>query len=109
MKIAVDINGVLFSVIDKFIEYFNEKHQTHYTIKDVNNWEFYNNWNVSEREFYELFYKAYENLMDIPFIDDDASKYMKKLNETHDVRILSALDTQYTSHVVEKLTFHGKG
>jgi len=107
MKIAVDINGVLFSVIDKFIEYFNERHQTQYTKQDVDNWEFYHDWNSSEREFFELFYKAYENIMDIPFIDDDASKYMESLNLTHDVQILSALDTHYTPHVVEKLIYHG--
>lgn len=107
MKIAVDINGVLFSVIDKFVEFFNEKHGTRYTKQDVTQWEFYNDWNSSEQEFFELFYKAYENILDVPFIDDDASKYMKNLNVTHDVQILSALDTQYTPHVVEKLIFHG--
>ena len=107
MKIAVDINGVLFSVIDTFVEFFNEKHGTRYTKQDVTQWEFYTDWNSSEREFFELFYKAYENILDVPFIDDEASKYMKKLNETHDVQILSALDTQYTPHVVEKLIFHG--
>ena len=107
MKIAVDINGVLFSVIDKFVEFFNEKHGTRYTKKDVTQWEFYTDWNSSEREFFELFYMAYENILDIPFIDDEASKYMKRLNTTHDVHILSALDTQYTPHVVEKLIYHG--
>jgi len=107
MKIAVDINGVLFSVIDKFVEYFNERHETHYTKKDVIKWEFYNDWNSSEREFLELFYKAYENIMDIPFINDKASEYMKRLNLKHDVQILSGGNPQYTSQIIEKLNFHG--
>ena len=106
MKIAVDINGVLFSVIDKFIDLFNDKHQTDYTKKDVDNWEFYYDWDVSEREFFELFYEAYENIMDIPFIDENASKYMKKLNQIHDVRILSAGNPQYRPQIVKKLNFH---
>ena len=66
MKIAVDINGVLFSVIDKFIEYFNNRHKTSYNKRDVTNWEFYHDWNISEQEFFELFYKAYDNIMEIP-------------------------------------------
>ena len=107
MKIAVDINGVLFSTIDKFIEYFNDRHGTRYTKKDVTQWEFYKDWNSSEQEFFELFYMAFDNIMDVPFIDEEASEYMKILNSTHDVQILSALDTQYTPHVVEKLIFHG--
>ena len=50
---------------------------------------------------------AFDNIMDVPFIDDEASEYMKKLNSIHDVQILSALDTQYTPHVVKKLISHG--
>jgi uncharacterized HAD superfamily protein len=106
VRIAVDIDGVLLDLVITFCEIFNERYNTHYTKEDVSNWEFFNDWNITEEEAFEIFFQIYENTMDVPFIDEKASEYMRKLNINHDVYILSARTSQYKSQIIEKLNFH---
>jgi len=108
MKIAIDIDGVLFDIIEKFIEIFNEKNKTEYTKKDVTKWEFFKDWNITEEELFEIFYEIYENTMSVPIIDDRAPEYMKKLNSSisNDVYIVSARAAQYRPQIIQKLNFH---
>jgi len=106
MKIAVDINGVLIDNMENFVEIYNKLHNTQYKKKDITNWEFYSDWGFSDKEFFELFYKTYDNMNSIKFIDSNAPKIMKRLNKIHDVYLLSALDSLYESLLIEKLSNH---
>ena len=106
MKIAVDIDGVLLDIVISFCEIFNERYKTQYSKEDVTNWEFFNDWNITEEEAFGIFFQIYKNTMDVPFIDKSAPKYMKNLNTEHDVYILSARTSEYKSQIKEKLDFH---
>ena len=107
MRIAVDIDGVLLDLVVNFCDIFNKKHGTSYTKNDITNWEFFNDWNISEEEAFEIFFEIYENTMSVPFIDHSAPKIMAKLNEHHEVYILSARASEYRSQIIEKLDYHG--
>ena len=106
MRIAVDINGVLIDNMENFVDLYNKLHKTQYEKKDVTNWEFYRDWGLQDEDFFELFYKTYDNMNSIKFIDKNAVKIMKKLNKIHDVYLLSALDRLYESLLIEKLNYH---
>lgn len=106
MKIAIDIDGVLLDLMITFCEIFNKRHKTNFQKKDVTNWEFFMDWNISEKEVFELFFYIYENSMLVPFIDEKASKYMKKLNKKYEVFVVSARNSQYRGQIIEKLHFH---
>jgi uncharacterized HAD superfamily protein len=107
MKIAIDIDGVLLDIVVNFCEIFNKKHGTSYIKKDITNWEFFNDWNLSEEEAFEIFFQIYEDTMSVPFIDETAPDYMEELNRNHEVFILSARASQYRSQIIEKLKLHG--
>lgn len=107
LKIAIDIDGVLLDIVVNFCKIFNKKHGTSYTKKDITNWEFFNDWNITEEEAFEIFFQIYENTMSVPFIDETAPNYMQELNRSHDVYILSARTSQYRAQIIEKLNFHG--
>jgi len=106
MRIAIDIDGVLIDLMVTYCEIFNEKYKTEYTKKDVKNWEFFRDWNITEEECFEIFYQLYENSMKVPFIDDSAPEYMRKLNTMHDVYIVSARESQYKAQILKKLNYH---
>jgi len=106
MKIAIDIDGVLLDIIISYIEIFNQKYNTEYKKKDVTNWDFYKEWNITEDEAFEIFYEIYENTMSVPFIDEEAPKFMSKLHKLHELYILSARASQYRAQIIEKLNFH---
>jgi uncharacterized HAD superfamily protein len=106
MKIAVDIDGVLLDIIITYCEIYNTKYKTNYSKKDVTDWDFFKYWGVSEEEAFDIFFQIYENSMSVPFIDSEAPFYMKKLNKSHEVYILSARTSQFRTQIIEKLNFH---
>jgi len=107
MKIAVDIDGVILDMVIKVCEIFNEQFGTDYTKDDVKKWEFYKDWNVSEEIIFNIFYKAYEESMTLPLIDEDALPILKKLNNQHHVDLVTARNSKYETHLFERLNSLG--
>ena len=106
MRIAIDIDGVLLDLMVTYCEIFNEKYNTEYTIQDVKHWEFFRDWNITEEECFEIFHELYEDSMSVPFIDERALEYMRKLNISHEVYIVSAREPQYRNQTLKKLNYH---
>lgn len=106
MRISVDIDGVLLDIMITYCEKFNTKFKTNHQKKDVIDWEFYKTWNISEKEAYEIFYSIYEDSMQVPFIDNNASKFMEKLNNIHEVYIVTARQAKYRDAILKKLKVH---
>jgi len=106
MKIAIDIDGVLLDIIIVYCEIYNKRYGTNYQKKDITKWDFFKDWNITEEAAFNIFYEIYADSMDIPFIDENAPKIMKRLHELYDADIVSARLPEYRSSIVEKLNFH---
>ena len=106
MKIAIDIDGVLLDIIITYCEIYNKRYGTNYKKNDVVKWDFFADWNMDEETGFKIFFEIYENSQDIPFIDEDAPKIMKKLNERYDLDIVSARVPEYRTSIVDKLDSH---
>ncbi|MFX1504199.1 MAG: hypothetical protein ACFFDH_24780 [Promethearchaeota archaeon] len=106
MKIAVDVVGVLLDNIVTFFKIYNDKFKTEYEKKDISHWEFFKELNLTREKFLKLFYKTFEYHERIPFIDDEAPMYMKRLNQVHNLYILSALDSMYKNSLKNQLEFN---
>ncbi|MFX1497075.1 MAG: hypothetical protein ACFFBH_06090 [Promethearchaeota archaeon] len=106
-KVAVDIDGVLLDVMITYCKTFNRLYNTNYKKSDVKNWEFFRDWNISEKEAFKVFYKVYENSIEIPFIDKDAPKILKDLNLNYNVYIVTARQAKFKDPTLEKLKSHG--
>lgn len=107
MKISVDIDGVLLDVMITYCEEFNNLYNTNYEKHDVRNWEFFKDWNITEKQAFDVFYRVYEKSLIIPFIDEDAPEILKKLNLNHGVYIVTARQVRFKEPTLEKLRFHG--
>ena len=107
MKIAIDIDGVILDIIRTYCEIYNKRYGTNYQKKDITTWDFFKDWNITEEEAFKIFYEIYADSRNVPFIDDDAPKIMKKLNERYDLDIVSARLPQYRSSIIDKLESHG--
>ena len=106
MKIAIDVVGVLLDNLETFIQIYNETFNTNHTKKDIKYWEYFKELNLTTEEFLKLFYKTFEHPESIPFIDDEAPVYMKKLNHVHNMYILSALDIKYRISLIKQLELY---
>ena len=106
MKIAIDIDGVLLDIIVRYCEIYNKRYGTNYKKNDVTEWNFFNDWNIDEETAFKIFFEIYEDSRNVPFIDQDAPKIMKKLNERYDLDIVSARLPEYRSSITEKLDSH---
>jgi 5'(3')-deoxyribonucleotidase len=106
MKIAIDIDGVLLDIIVVYCEIYNKRYGTSYQKKDITSWDFFKNWTISEEEAFDIFYEIYADSMNVPFIDENAPKTLKRINELYDVDIVSARLPEYRSAIVNKLNLH---
>ncbi|MFW9987144.1 MAG: hypothetical protein ACFFC3_00645 [Candidatus Odinarchaeota archaeon] len=106
MKIAIDVVGVLLDNMVTFLKIYNDIFKTEYDREDFSHWEFFKELNLTTEEFLKLFYKTFEYPEEIPFIDDEAPKYMRRLNQMHDLYILSALDSNYKNSLKNQLEFN---
>jgi 5'(3')-deoxyribonucleotidase len=106
MKIAIDIDGVLLDIIVRYCEIFNGRYGTNYQKSDVTKWDFFNDWNMDEETGFKIFFEIYGDSRNIPFIDEDAPKIMKKLHERYDLDIVSARVPEYRASITEKLVSH---
>ena len=106
MKIAIDIDGVLLDIMVTYCEIFNAKHNTEYTKEDVTSWEFFKSWDIPEKDAFEIFYNLYTDSMKVPIIDKEATEIMHRLNNCHDVYIVTARSPEYRAPIIKKFRFH---
>lgn len=103
MKIAVDIDGVILELAVKACEIFNKLYNTNYTKNEVKRWEFFRDWNVSEKEIYEIFERSYEESMTIPLIDNHISDILFRMNARYHVDLLTARTRTYETQLINRL------
>jgi len=103
MKIAVDIDGVILDLIDKVCEIFNEPHGTTYTKNNIRRWEFFRDWNIPEKEIYEIFENAYERTMTIPIIDESIPHVLQKITNIYHVDLVTARTKTFEKLLVKRL------
>ncbi|MFX0010600.1 MAG: hypothetical protein ACFE9R_09815, partial [Candidatus Hermodarchaeota archaeon] len=72
MKIAIDIDGVLLDIIVEYCKIYNKRFGTNYQKKDIRNWDFFKDWNITEDVAFNIFYEIYADSMNVPFIDENA-------------------------------------
>ncbi len=103
MKIAVDVDGVILDIMTPFSKMFNEKHGTHYSLNDMIKWDFFLDWDVSEKEFLEMFEKIFKNEVRAKLIDDAIPEIMKVLNQNHNIDLLTARENTYKRQLIDTL------
>jgi uncharacterized HAD superfamily protein len=106
MKIAVDVDGVIFDFVDVFLDIYNHKFRTTYKRNDIIQWEFYKDWNITENQVYEIFYQIYEGKIPAPLIDKKIPTFLKEINKDHHVDILSARNSNYKEQLRAQLQIH---
>lgn len=106
MRIAIDVVGVILDNLETFIKMYNEAFNTNHKKGDIKHWDYYKELNLSTDEFFELIHKTFDFPRNIPFIDEDAPRYMKELNRAHDLCILSALSAEHKNSLIKCLEFY---
>lgn len=107
MKIAVDVDGVLLDLMDRFCEVINREQRTRFSKDIITDWEFFHIFNISEQKAYEIFHLLYEKSEELPFIDINAPYYLKRIKERHSIDIVSARDGKFKKELQTKLSSHG--
>ena len=108
MKIAaVDVDGVVLAMIPKVCEIYNKMYNTNYTKKDVKQWEFFRDWNITEESMFKIFYQVYENSHTLSLVDENAPQVLKKLYKKYVVDLVTARDLRFEGNLIEKLNSLG--
>jgi 5'(3')-deoxyribonucleotidase len=107
MKVSVDVDGVLFDIMEPFCEMFNKRYNTRFKKTDVCQWDFFLDWNVKKQDVFDLFFEIYNDPSPVPLIDENAPEILEKLNKRHIIDIVSARTKNYTTQLKKELAMHG--
>jgi 5'(3')-deoxyribonucleotidase len=94
-RIAVDLDGVLVDIIPPLCLLYNDTYGNSQgfvpkTKKDVDNWDFWIDWRLTEEAFYYLVGQVWENFESLPLVDYLCLKYLRKLANRAVVDIVTA-------------------
>lgn len=88
MYIALDFDGVIANTRKKFLEVYNLLKKKNKTMADLDVYDIYEDWGITEKEFWILFEMVQNEKVEQ--VDKKASKYIKKLAEEHTIDIVTA-------------------
>lgn len=104
MRISVDIDGVLLDLVGQVCNIYNNNYNAHYSNKDVVQWEFFRDWNLSEEQIYDIFTLAYQNSAYISLVDNEIPYILKELNGKYHVDLVTARDKRYEIQLLNRLS-----
>lgn len=85
LKIAVDLDGVVWDIMGVFIDIYNRLYKEDVCIEDVDGWYYF------PQERFEVVYPlTLPRIMEYPVIDEFIYSYLLVLNNRYDVKILTA-------------------
>lgn len=85
LKIAVDLDGVVWDIMDVFIDIYNRLYKEDVCIEDVDGWYYF------PQERFEVVYPlTLPRIMEYPVINKFIYFYLFSLNKIYDVKILTA-------------------
>ncbi len=111
MKIALDFDGVLSHTMKRWVEIFNEKYSKKYsrmiTIRDINEWAFFEDWGMDKDEAFEIFDQCWENWDKLEPLETDLWQKTKMLCNIGEVDIVTSVNPQWMPHIRSWLEKHG--
>lgn len=89
LKIGIDVDGVLYPFIDEFKKYCEK--QLDKKLPEVENWNFYRNWKLTNRQFMEL-YASFINAdcLEVGAPENNSKETIDKLSKDgHEIYIIT--------------------
>ena len=105
IRIAQDMDGVIFDLMTEFARIYNDLNSTSKTVNDVTRWSFYEDWGMTKEECFEIFDEIDQR--NCKLLDPDIPKYLKRLNENFDVDIVTLKPIKNKPIIKEALEMNG--
>jgi len=84
LKIAVDLDGVVWDIMGTFVEIYNEMYNENLKSTDVDKWNYF-----PEDRWNEVYPLTLPRILEYPILDFCIPSYLFFLNKVHDVSILT--------------------
>lgn len=87
MRVACDIEGVVANPHALFLSYYNETHDTDFTLRDMTSWEFPNkNFHISTDEFHKIIDEIWQKKWkEIPPTEEDLAYKISTISQIHEI------------------------
>lgn len=93
MRIAVDLDGVIWDILSMLVTSYNKKYKKNLTINDIDKWNYF-----SERVFKKIYRETCKQIDDYCLLDMFSPSFMFLLNYDYHVDILT-----FQGNSIEKL------
>lgn len=87
MKIAVDLDGVVWNIMGVFLELYNKKYNKNIKYEDVIQWYFF-----PQKRFKAVYPDTLKRIDEYPILDENINHYLFLLMGKHEVKILTHED-----------------
>lgn len=89
MKLAIDHEGTLSDPHTLYLEVYNQKNGTNYTLEDIPYWDFIGS-PIDKEHFVETSKQLWKSDIEIPPIEPFLKKYLDNLTDYHQIDIVTA-------------------
>ncbi len=84
LKIAVDLDGVVWDIMYTFVEIYNTLYNENMKREDINDWNFF-----PQERFEKVYPLTLPRIAEYPILDEYIPTYLYFLNKVHDVSIVT--------------------
>lgn len=108
MKIALDFDGVLSHTMKRWVAIYNGKPNKHadITIRDINEWAFFENWGMSVDECFEIFDECWNGWENLEPMEQDQWQKTKMLCNIGEVDIVTTVNESALPSIEKWLKHH---
>ena len=111
MKLALDFDGTLSDTIQSWVHeynkaYYKDTSKPIITHRDIDQWAFYKNLNISLEECFVYFSRAWNNWEGLRPLEPHLEQKTKMLNNMIDVDIVTAVSSPYIPNIEKWLKYH---
>lgn len=110
VKIALDFDGVLSDTMDRWVNIYNSavpKHKHHATYSDIDQWNFYKKFDISQDECFDIFSLAWKNWRSLKPMERHINLKTETLYELGYVDIVTSVLPEYIYAVKNWLEMYG--
>ncbi|MCS7117310.1 MAG: hypothetical protein NZ957_00790 [Thaumarchaeota archaeon] len=107
MRIALDLDGVLAGTMYVWLRIWNAERLPLLTYESIDEWDFWRRLGITEREFSEIFSRAWSRWREVPPAEEGLREKVRRLSEIGTVDVVTGRPREDGRHIRSWLELHG--
>jgi len=107
LKLALDFDSVLSDTMVNWVQKFNKRKDTSLTKNDVISWTFWNDFDISIDEAFDIFAEVWSDWKNLPPTEHNLQDKVMKLTKICSIDVVTAVQKNYLQYIKKWLNDKG--